>query len=223
MSGYDGLLPLSEAIMRRRSRRRFLKRSAALVPALTWMGSREASAQQESRAQPVPAVEEGELLRALAEVVLPAEIGAGARSGAIERFVHWYEAFEPVAELDHPYLSSDEIRYGPPDPRPLWQAQLEALELEARKRHGRGFVELRPAQRERLLRRQLPRRLPQSLMHPSEAPHVALALCAWFFSSPEANDLCYGAQIGRHECRGLPGVEKPPAPLASSGSVGGRR
>ena len=48
----------------------------------------------------------------------------------------------PVAELDHYYLWTDEIGYGPADPAPLWTSQLEALELEAEKRHGASFAEL---------------------------------------------------------------------------------
>ena len=38
-------------------------------------------------------------------------------------------------------------------------------------------------------------------------------LLAFFFRSSEANDLCYGAAIGRDHCRGLPGSEEAPAPL----------
>jgi hypothetical protein len=150
-------------------------------------------------------------------VVLPAgELAAGDLDLALRRFASWTAGIEPVAELDHPYLSTDEIAYGPPDPRPAWKAQLEALELLAERRHGASFAGLDAASREVLLREQLPKDLPQALPHPSAASHVAVALLSWFYSSDEANDLCYRARIGRHQCRGLPSATERPAPLSGS-------
>lgn len=141
------------------------------------------------------------------------ELGADGVRRAVGAFVEWQEAFEPVAELDHPYLWSDELRYGPPDPRPGWAAQLRALDLEAEKRHGRGFASLERDERSALLRSHLPTDLPSSLPHASEATHVALALAAWYFATPAANDLCYEARIGRHGCSGLATVADEPQPL----------
>lgn len=202
--------------MKAPSRRGFLKRLAALAPAW-WLGSRAAGAADPAGAA---AALPGDLLAALAPVVLPrAELGEEGVASATRGFARWAAGFEPVAELDHPYLWSDEIRYGPPDPRPGWTAQLEALEREARRRHRRAFAALAPGERSAILRRQLPAEIPERMPHPSEAPHVALALAAWFFSSARANDLCYRAAIGRHECRGLPEVANEPAPLATAGAV----
>ena len=42
------------------------------------------------------------------------------------------------------------------------------------------------------------------------ASHVALALLAHFYGSSAANDLCYGAQIGKSTCRPL--AASPHAP-----------
>jgi hypothetical protein len=207
--------------MSKSSRRRFLAQSVALpvatlLPGPPLRGQEAAPPSARDTTSPF-APDSAATLRALGEVVLPAgELAAGDLEIALQRFARWAEALEPVAELDHPYLSTDEIAYGPPDPRPAWQAQLEALELLASKRHGTSYTVLERAERERLLRDQLTQDLPQALPHPTSAPHVAIALLAWFYSSDEANDLCYRARIGRHQCRGLPSSVERPAPLRGS-------
>ncbi len=149
---------------------------------------------------------------------LPADaLGEDGISEQVAAFERWSRGFEPVAELDHPYIWSDELVYGPPDPRPGWQAQLDGLDLEARRRHGAGFVELPVGHRAELLREHLERAVPAGLRElpfAAEAPHVAIALLAWWAGTSGANDLCHGAAIGRHECRGLPSAAQRPEPLA---------
>ncbi|HVS12822.1 MAG TPA: hypothetical protein VMV46_02775 [Thermoanaerobaculia bacterium] len=159
-------------------------------------------------------------LRAVAALALPAvALGPRRLEDAVVRFERWRDGFQPVAELDHPYLSTDQIQYGPPDPRPAWEAQLDALELESRQRWERGFVDAASTEREELLRLHLARHLPRGggespLPEPARAPHVAIGLMAWFYSTPAANDLCYGRAIRRHTCRGLPSAVEEPPPLA---------
>src|SRR5437867_2683704 len=108
------------------TRRRFLKQSAA---ALTAAGALPVPVELFAQAQRAkPAIPQESLL-ALAEVVLPvSELGKEGTAKVLSGFQAWLDGFEPAAELDHPYLSSSEIQYGPPDPRPRWQAQLEALD-----------------------------------------------------------------------------------------------
>jgi hypothetical protein len=201
--------------MSKSSRRRFLARAAALPAAALLADGQAAHGQATVPRSDITA--ESTTLRALADVVLPTgELDERDIGRALQGFARWVEGIEPVAELDHPYLSTDEIAYGPPDPRPAWRAQVEALELLARRRHETGFASLGRAERERLLREQLPKDLPRSLPHPAAALHVAVALLSWFYASDEANDLCYRARIGRHECRGLPSARERPAPLEGS-------
>jgi hypothetical protein len=52
---------------------------------------------------------------------------------------------------------------------------------------------------------------------PLDANHVALALVAWYFSTPDANDLCYQARIERNQCRPLINAPREPLPLARDG------
>ncbi len=151
------------------------------------------------------------LIEAVAEAVLPEEIGPGGVQDALRDFARWLDGFRPVAVLPHPYLSSDRVRYGSADPAPMWNSQLEALDLLARHQHRRGFSELPVAERREILATELDRHAPEaSLPAPATADHVAVGLLAWFASRPATTDLAYRARIGRQACRTLAsGVERP--------------
>ena len=202
--------------MSHEDRRLFLKKSATLVSGLA-----AASCAPPREAAPLEASTsldslERTTLDALGRVVLPKEaLGEQGVSRVLDDFVKWLDAFEPVAELDHHYLWNDEIAYGPPDPSPNWRSQLEALELEAQKRHGSSFSAVDVPLQEAILHRQLPREMPQNLPYAGDAPHVAIGLLAYFYRTSEANDLGYGAAIEKQTCRGLDTSPDEPKPLGS--------
>ena len=125
-------------------------------------------------------------------------------------FGEWAEGIEPVAELSHAYLSP-ELRYGPPDPRPGWRAQLEALDVECLARHDASFADVDVGRARALLERFMEQG--EGLGSPMTASHVAVALAAHFFSSARATDLCYGRRIASRRCRGLEGVGGIPPEL----------
>ncbi|MCY3599706.1 MAG: twin-arginine translocation signal domain-containing protein [Gemmatimonadetes bacterium] len=205
------------------SRRTFLKQSAATVAAVSLAGcapeaaggrAAETDGDALSRTEgttpvPLPA----ETLRAVAEAVLPDELGEDGRERAVRAFERWSDALEPVAELSHPYLVP-EIRYSGPDPRPGWVAQLEGLEKECGSRHGMSLSDLEVPGRRELLARPLADAEP-GLGAPQSADHVALALMAHFFGSAIATDLCYGRAIRRELCRSIEGAEDEPALLGT--------
>lgn len=204
-------------------RRRFLGASgAAVAAAVAPVPLREAAA-----TTPQPEGADGgrrldlPLLRALAEAVLPTEIGDAGVRDALRDFVRWLDGFEPVAELPHPYLSSDEVRYGPPDPAPRWASQLEALDLLAEKSRGAGFADLPVEARRELVAADLDRHATDAaLPAPAYAPHLAAGLLARFYSRPAAADLAYGARINAAGCRDLAsGAERPP-PLSAAAAAG---
>ena len=203
----------------RPSRRNLLTGTAAAVGTALVAGTAEAHIQPSSGpGQDTTPWNDHPVLVALGLLVLPTSALDSERlRRTLQRFASWADGFEPVAELDHRYLSTDEIPYGPPDPRPLWRAQLEALETEAQKRHLTSFVELAPNEQRRMATRAIERSTPgepgAGLPRPERAAHVAVALIAWFFASSDANDLCHGKRIGRHECRGMRGVDLEPRPL----------
>ncbi len=190
-------------------RRRFLKGSAAVVTGLAIGACAQDTPPNETD---TPGLDRA-VLEALARIVLPrTALGdAGVRRLSGE-FLDWLHAFEPVSERDHPYYSS-EINYGPPDPAPLWGAQLEALDIEAQQRFDTGFPQLSEDQQTAILDRQLPKNIPQDLPYAGNAPHVAIGLIAWFYDTAEANDLALRAQIHRQSCRGLATGPHKPLPL----------
>lgn len=196
------------------SRRTFLRRAAGAVPGAAIAGPLTAGAcasgERADEAR-VPGLPEAPL-RALAEVALPtAALGTDGTVEAVRDFLEWVEGFEPAAELDHPYLTG-ELRYGPPHPGPRWKAQLEAMELEARRRSGVPFTELPADDRRRLVEAAIDAEGSASLPStPARASHVVVGLLAWFYGTSQANDLCYGSRIGRHDCRGIVSLpDQPP-------------
>jgi len=133
-------------------------------------------------------------LREIAAVVLPGEVDAGK---ATHDFAAWVNGYRQGAETDHGY-GNTRIRVKGASPASGYLKQLAAL---------RGNVS----------RESVTAALQQSgvteLPRAPGASHVAADLMAFYFRSSDANDLCYQAQIGRDQCRGLGGSDRPPAPL----------
>ena len=152
-------------------------------------------------------------LDALGEVVLPAELGPDGRRRAVADFVAWINGYEPVAEEMHGYGYAD-VRWLPPDPAPAWRAQLEGLDLLARRSRRRAFAELPAAERRALVETALRGERGDRLPAPLAARHVALALLAHWAASPAAWDLACGARVGRGTCRPLAESPRKPLPLA---------
>jgi hypothetical protein len=157
-----------------------------------------------------PAIE-GATLRALADTVLPASIGAAGRERAVAAFVEWATGFEPVAQEMLGYGDA-EVRYLPADPIPAWRAQLDALDRLAQRRGG-AFATLSPVDRRRVLEQALGRARADRLPAPLGASHVALALLAHWASGADAWNLALGARIDRDRCRDLRTTTAPPTPL----------
>lgn len=214
-------------------RRDFLKKTAAAaaalgIPATSGATEAAAAAGNETAAPgatpertPQQAATRAETLRAIGEVVLPAgELGDDGIARVVDELEAWIEGFQPVAERPHGYLNRGlaEIRYGPEHPGPRWSAQIEALELEAERRHRARFAELPVASRRELIEGQLERGELDRMPSPAQARHVALGLMAFFYDSAEATDLCYRASIGRFRCRGLNSLGREPRSLAREGS-----
>ena len=191
----------------RKDRRTFLKQGLALTAAAATTGAAPGQHPGASQTAPDPL-----LLRALAEVVLPSELGTEGRESAVSAFERWLDGYEPAFEMNHGY-GTHEIVYGPAHPGPGWQAQLEALDLEARRRTDTGFPDLPREGRRALVERQLSGEA-GGLPSPARARHVAVGLLAHWATSSGAQDLAYRARIGRHACRGLEDLGTAPAPLS---------
>ncbi len=186
------------------TRRRFVQSVAALVPVAALplgAGSRRADA------EPL----DERLLRAVAEAVLPSELGRDGMTRVVTGFQRWLAGYRPGAELDHGYGTA-EIDHAPASPASRWQAQLEALDGAARERFGARFPSLDPAERSALVAAALGERPADRLPPAVEAPHVAVGLLAHFYDTPDATDLCYRAAIGRYGCRPLASSPERPGP-----------
>ena len=206
------------------SRRKFLKQSVATVAA----ASVAACAPDNDRNQPAastgstapgpgntpPVPLPAPTLRAVAQAVLPTELGDDGQERAVAAFERWSDGLEPVAELSHPYLVP-ETRYSGPDPRPGWAAQLRGLDKESRSRFGKDLPDLDVPTRRILLARAVEPSGP-GLGSPANANHVSVALMAHFFASPLATDLCYRRTIAKQQCRGLDGALAEPAALGDA-------
>ena len=190
-------------------RRRFLKGSAGVVSGLA-IGSCEQDAPPGETE--TPGLDRAVLL-ALAMIVLPrTSLGDAGVLRVTGDFLEWLEGFEPVTEGNHPYYSS-EINYGPPDPAPLWGAQLDALNIEAQQRFDLGFPQLGQDRQTAILDHQLPTDIPHDLPFAGNASHVAIGLNAYFYATAEADDLALRAQFHRQTSRGLESGTHKPAPL----------
>jgi Gluconate 2-dehydrogenase subunit 3 len=152
------------------------------------------------------------VLDAVAEVVLPSELGEKGRDVAIGQFIAWADAYDPVAEEMHGYGYSD-IRYLPPDPAPAWRAQLAALDVLARKSRQKPFPRLAPDVRRELLGIAIKGEGGERLPSPLQAQHIAIALLAHWASSPDAWDLALGAKVVPNTCRALGDANARPLPI----------
>lgn len=161
------------------------------------------------------------VLEALADVVLPGEIGPAGRREVVEGFADWLRGYREGAEREHgyggaPLPGSDRASrqlatrppVTPPSPMRRYPSQLAALDREA---GGRGrFAAVPPEARRAIVERAIVAAKVDRLPPRPDGGHVATDLMAYFFWSSRANDLCYRADIGREDCRGLPGSEQAP-------------
>jgi hypothetical protein len=138
-------------------------------------------------------------LRALADVVLPDELGPTGRDKVVATFLKWIHDYRAGADTDHGY-GFTRLRRTPPSPVSKYAAQLSALDTHGGDRRTAVEAALTGAKIDRLPSR-------------PDGGHVATDLMAFYFNSVEANDLAYRAAIGRDTCRGLAGSDTRPAPL----------
>jgi hypothetical protein len=148
----------------------------------------------------------------IAEVVLPAELGADGRRDATAAFVRWIRNYKEGADTDHGY-GNTRIRSTGPSPARNYPAQLNTLDEAARGRGAARFAEAPLDVRRAIVEAALAAAKVERLPSRPTGAHVASDLMGHYFNSPAAEDRCYRAAIGRDSCRGLPGSEMRPAAL----------
>jgi hypothetical protein len=187
------------------SRRGFLSSLAAALPLTVLVRRAHAAAVMHLESDPAT-------LDALAAAVLPSELGRVGIAKVARDFREWGARYRESSELVHGYGTS-RLRSTGPTPLTRWTSQLDELEGQSRSTHQRRFSELTVAQRADLVRAALQGQRVDRMPAVVDANHVAVALLAHFYDSSVANDLCYGAQIGRQTCRPLSASSRKPLPM----------
>ena len=191
------------------SRRSFVAALSAAVPVVAF-ARRAHALSVKAIATGAPAT----TLRALAEVVLPSELGPERTRQVVTDFQRWIDGYRQGAELTHGYGTS-RLRFSGPTPATRWAGQLEALDAESRRRHAKPFAEITAERREAIVREALSQERLDRLPVVGEARHVGVALLAFFYDSSAATDLCYEARIGRETCRPLAQAEMQPLKIGT--------
>ena len=190
------------------SRRSFLTWLAATLPAAAFVRRAHAAAIDDLAASP-------RTMRALGEAVLPSELGASGTTAAVNAFQQWIAGYREHAELLHGYGTS-KLSYAGPSSAMRWAEQLDQLDAIAKKLDGRAFADLSLARRRGIVRTELLALKAERIPALARASHVALALLAHFYASPDATDHCYESKISRQTCRPLGTSSRKPLPLAGT-------
>jgi hypothetical protein len=154
------------------------------------------------------------VLPAIAEIVLPAEAD---RTAAVAAFTRWIQNYREGADTDHGY-GNTRVRATGASPARSYPAQIAALDAAAKARGAASFAAAPREDRTAVLEAAIADAKVERLSARPTGAHIATDLMGHFFNSSPGADLCYRAAIGRDVCRGLPGSDKPPAPLAPRAS-----
>ncbi len=154
-------------------------------------------------------------LVALADAVLPQELGAEGRARAVDQFLRWTRDYKAGADRDHGY-GMTALRTLPASPAEQYPAQLADLDRRA----GGAFTSLALAERQRVAREAIAAAAVRDLPSRPSGGHIATDLMSHYFHGAAANDRAYGRAIGRGACRALGGSDARPAVL--SPATGGR-
>lgn len=188
------------------NRRRFLASLAGALPVAMIVRRAHAAAAAHIASDPAT-------LDALAEVVLPAAaLGKAATMKEVQSFRKWGAEYREGAEVNHGYGTS-RLRTLGPTPMTRWSTQLDDLDAAAKAKYQKGFHEIPAGDRADLVRAALQGQRVDRMPGVADASHVALALLAHFYSSSEANDLCYESRIGQQTCRPLAQQSRKPLPM----------
>jgi hypothetical protein len=148
--------------------------------------------------------DQDEPLRALAAVVLPAELGAAGIGQTAEAFARWVRGYRAGAEMDHGY-GNTRLRSKGASPAAGYLRDLAALRP--------ALLSADQDSRRQAVTSALEQAKINDLPRTPDGRHIAADLMAFYFRSSDANDLCYRAAIGRDLCRGLDNSEQAPPPL----------
>jgi hypothetical protein len=152
------------------------------------------------RAQPPVetfSAQERTVLEGLANIVLPVSLGTGGSMKVADDFAIYVRDYRPGADTEHGY-GVTRVMPKPPSPARRYAEQLSALPSPLTKD---------------AVKQALTQSGVKELPRVPDGKSVIADLMAFYFRCSEANDLCYRAEIGRDQCRGLNGSDQRPKPL----------
>ncbi len=150
-------------------------------------------------------------LKGIAEVVVPSAAGAEGRDRAVAQFTAWVANYKSGADRGHGYGNSQLSPATGPSPATRYPDQFAALDQAARAQNAASFAAAPLAVRRTIVLNTLDTPQPVTRLpnRPTGANLVA-DFMGMYFSSAEAMDLCYQAEIGRDTCRGLENSAEAP-------------
>ena len=156
-------------------------------------------------------IAETETLSAIAEVVLPSDLSAQERKRVVDRFVTWFVNYRQGADMGHGYGASTLRQPSGPSPISRYAPQFAALATAARERGGATFAALPAVGRREIVQKLLNEPQPVNRLpaQPTGASLIA-DLMGSYFTSSNAWDRCYRAQILRDYCRTLDNSAEQP-------------
>lgn len=146
-------------------------------------------------------------LGALAKVALPSPLGDEGVEDVVQGFLRWIGGYRAGAEMS-PGYGVPRLRRTPDLDISSYRPQLQALR-EGTDREDSAAVKAR-------IQDSLEAAGIEALPSRPDGRHVAADLLSYYLGSSEARDLCYQAEIRRHTCPGLAGLDERPAPLGSA-------
>jgi hypothetical protein len=153
-------------------------------------------------------------LRGVAEVVLPSAVGREDRDRIVTAFVAWVRNYKEGAEMGHGYGSSTLRQPSGPSPAARYPAQFASLDDAAKTSGGASFAALSVDARRAVIEATLNSPQPVNRLPAQPTGQSLIAdFMGFYFTSPDAWDLAYQAQIGRDKCRTLDGSDLPPSPF----------
>lgn len=159
-------------------------------------------------------VAETETLSAIAEVVLPSDLTAQERKRIVDRFIAWFANYRAGADMGHGYGASTLRQPSGPSPISRYPPQFAALANAAQERGSASFAALPTAARREIVEKFLNEPQPVNRLPAQPAGASLIAdLMGSYFTSSNAWDRAYRAQILRDYCRTLDNSAEQPRPI----------
>ncbi|HEY7475178.1 MAG TPA: hypothetical protein VH679_09225 [Vicinamibacterales bacterium] len=153
-------------------------------------------------------------LKAIAEVVLPTALTRDDRDRVVAAFVGWVRDYKQNADMGHGYGASTLRQPSGPSPAGRYPAQFAALDDAARAGGAASFPSLSVDARRTAIEAALNGPQPVNRLPGQPTGQNLIAdFMGFYFTSSDAWDLAYQAQIGRDRCRTLDGSDQAPEPL----------